>query len=899
MSLGRLSVRLWLAIVVVGGAIALLLGTPAKGEEVGDIREANKNLPQLSEIESLATSAQTLVQTPSDPSSVAPDQGNPSSVPPYQGGKQGGVVSITGVVANPTDKGVEIILQTTQGKALQPVTLVLGKTYIANIPNAVLALPQGGFRQDNPASGITLVRMTQATTNSIRVAVTGEAALPQVQLYDAPNEGLIFSFTPGTSAAQTPPAPEGETQPEKPLVDEQEIVVTDEQDGYNVPNASTATKTDTPLRDIPQSIQVVPQQVIEDRNVRTVTEALETVSGVTPGSRSYGGAPITNKIIRGFDQAGTGVVNFRDGFPDGDFYVLSPIETVERVEVLKGPASVLFGAGEPGGIVNTVTKKPLSDPYYKLAFEAGNYGFYQPSIDLSGPLNNNKTALYRFIASYQGSSDFQDFANRGLTTIAPSLTFKIGEKTNLNLYYEYTRLSGYPASGLGNAVFLSDGSLTPRDFATYYPSLSQVDTTSQRFGYILNHKFNDNWQIRNNVAINITRFGEDVASGTTLIDDRFLDEFNVSTAVFERNNYFGQIDLLGKFITGSILHQVLAGFDFNRFSNVGDRISADTPLPPLDIRNPNYDIPKPTYSTRLTFSDFDLVRRSYGVYLQDQIALGGRLKFLIGGRYDWASTDFEADTDTGGEVIRFPTRNDGAFSPRVGLVYQPSEEVSLYASYTRSFAPLSGFDNTSVDEDVTFEPSRGTQYEVGVKADFLDGRLSATLAAYHLTKTNVLTPNPDDPDFSIQTGEQRSQGIELDLTGEILPGWNVTAAYAYTDAEVTEDNATPVGNRLPNVPENQASLWTTYEIQTGDLEGLGFGLGLFYVGARQGDLDNSFEMGDYFRTDAALYYRRGRFNAAINMRNIFDIDAAAFAYSPTNVERTEPFTIVGSISWEF
>lgn len=199
------------------------------------------------------------------------------------------------------------------------------------------------------------------------------------------------------------------------------------------------------------------------------------------------------------------------------------------------------------------------------------------------------------------------------------------------------------------------------------------------------------------------------------------------------------------------------------------------------------------------------------------------------------------------------------------MVYQPSKDVALYASYTRSFAPLSGFDNTSTDADVIYEPSRGTQYEVGVKADFLDSRLSATIAAYHLTRTNVLTPDPDDPTRSIQTGEQRSQGIEFDVTGEILPGWNVILSYALTNAEVIKDNTFPEGNRLANVPENQASFWTTYTIQEGALEGLGFGLGLFYIGERQGNLDNSFQLGDYLRTDAALYYRRGRFRGAINI----------------------------------
>ncbi|MDV2994684.1 MAG: hypothetical protein N4J56_004338 [Chroococcidiopsis sp. SAG 2025] len=210
-------------------AYALLLGTPATGEEVGEEIPAVNKIPQPSQVELPATNAQMLVQQPTPT--------NPPATPED-------VVSITGVVANPTEKGVEIILQTTQGKVLQPVTVALGRTYIANIPNAVLALPQGEFRQDNPTSGITLVRVTQATANSIRVAVTGEAALPQVQLYDSPSEGLIFSLTPGTPTVQTPPPPEAVTPPGKPPEDdEQEIVVTGERDGYLVPDTNVGTRT--------------------------------------------------------------------------------------------------------------------------------------------------------------------------------------------------------------------------------------------------------------------------------------------------------------------------------------------------------------------------------------------------------------------------------------------------------------------------------------------------------------------------------------------------------------------------------------------------------------------------------------------------------------------------------
>jgi iron complex outermembrane receptor protein len=800
-------------------------------------------------------------------------------------------VQITGVRIKTTETRLQLVLETVEGELAAPTIETVGNALIIEIPNAVLALPEEeGFEQFEPAEGIAFVGVTGLPDNRVQVSITGTDALPEVQVRTEAGN-LVLSAMPGAARGDDADADE--------TID---IVVTGEQDeGYNPSRTSTATRTDTPLRDIPQSITVVPRQVLEDRNVRTLNESVETVSSVARGGGLYGNIPITyNRIIRGFDQGFSGVTSFRNGFPDTDFFSLLPIGTIEQIEVLRGPASVLFGAGEPGGIINVITRQPLNEPYYSLAFEAGNYGLYKPSVDLSGPLTEDDTILYRFIGSYQGSGDFQGFADNRVTTIAPSLTFNLGERTELDLYYEYTHLYANPSSAGTNAVVLSDGSLSPRNFAPYYPDLSLLNVRVDRFGYSLEQELNDDWRIRNNVAISLTDFRNDVAGFPSVLeDDLFVGGFDASKDNYQRNNIFAQIDVVGEFETGSVVHQVLAGFDFNRFSNKGNNVDADTALPPLDIRDPDYAIPTPTYLTRNTFSDFSLVRRSYGVYVQDQIAFSDNLKFLIGGRYDWVSTDTKGDFITPGETTVLPTRNDGAFSPRVGLVYQPSDTVALYASYTRSFFPLAGFDNLSPDENVTFDPTRGTQYEVGVKTDFLDGRLSATLATYHLTRTNVLTPDPDDPTRSIQTGEQGSQGIEFDVTGEILPGWNMILSYALTNAEVTKDNTFPEGNRLANVPENQASLWTTYTIQEGVLEGLGFGLGLFYIGERQGDLDNSFQLGDYLRTDAALYYRRGRFRGAINIRNLFDVDEAAFAFSRTLVQRTEPFTIVGSVSWEF
>lgn len=253
--------------------------------------------------------------------------------------------------------------------------------------------------------------------------------------------------------------------------------------------------------------------------------------------------------------------------------------------------------------------------------------------------------------------------------------------------------------------------------------------------------------------------------------------------------------------------------------------------------------------------------------MQNQIDITPELKVLAGVRFDYVD-QFRTEQNVGEPRQEFE-QTDEAFTPRVGIVYQPIEPLSLYASYTTSFSPA--FAANLNPDGSSFEPEEGRQFEVGVKADLSD-QLSLTLAAFDIRRQNVSTPDPDDPLFSVQTGEVASRGIELNLNGEILPGWNITAAYTYLDAFVSEDNTDIEGNRLVNVPENQFSLWTTYEIQQGNLEGLGAGLGFFFVDERAGDSANTFTLPSYFRTDAALFYKRDNWRAQLNFENLFDIE---------------------------
>ena len=265
---------------------------------------------------------------------------------------------------------------------------------------------------------------------------------------------------------------------------------------------------------------------------------------------------------------------------------------------------------------------------------------------------------------------------------------------------------------------------------------------------------------------------------------------------------------------------------------------------------------------------------------------------LLGGRFDFLNSD-SIDLLTGNKTSQY---ND-AFSPQLGIVYQPIPSISLYASYSRSFEQQTGTDV----QNNAFVPSRGTQYEVGIKTDLLKNKLSATLALFDLTKTNIPTSDPNNPGFQIQIGEQRSRGIELYAVGELAPGWNIIAAYNYLDPRIIRNNDTTVGNFVNNVAQNTASLWTTYTFQTGSLKGFGGGLGLFYVGDRYGDLENTYVLPSYFRTDASLYYRRNQLRVQLNLQNLFDIlyYESATGSSTVGVNPGAPFEAQLSLGWEF
>ncbi|MFN6563949.1 MAG: TonB-dependent siderophore receptor [Nostoc sp. ChiSLP01] len=877
-------VRLWFLLSLSGCLSAVVIG-PGWAEMKSTVEKQEvqsqenykplltRKIQQLSEVDRPSTSAQMLVQSP------APE-----------------VVQVTGVQANPTDKGVEVILKTTQGEQLQITNRSADNNFIADIPNAQLRLPSGDgftFRSQKPVEGITEITVTNLDANTIRVTVTGNAGLPTVELFDG-DEGLILGLTPAATVAQPPEAekPANQTPPQQPAAQQDEpieLVVTGEQDGYSVPDTSTATKTDTPLRDIPQSIQVIPKQVLEDQNVTRLEEAIRNVPGVNttfPPNFSNGAF----FAIRGFTARDDSGNILRNGLPDFLATRQLDFSHIEQVEVLKGPASVLFGRSNPGGTINLVTKQPLRDPFYEVNATVGNYSYYRGTVDLSGPLDNSKQVLYRVNAAYQNIGSFTDFKNSERLFVAPVLSWAISDRTKLTLEGEYSSSEnevdlGLPAVG---TVLPNPNGRIPLNRSVTEPSAKPFDVDLYRIGYSLEHKFSDSLSLRNAFRVSAFDATEDQVSGSSFQPGNRILNRSFTTRTINQASYNFAVDLLGKFSTGSIDHQVVFGvdlsrFDTSRFRGVGRAIA------PLDVFNPVYG--QPLGAAFLSFDNGNLTD-ALGIYVQDQVKLAENLKLLLGVRFDTfnqTNQNFITNTET--------SVSGDAFSPRVGIVYQPIQPVSLYANYSTSFTPVTGiaFDNS------TFQPERGRQYEIGAKVDF-SNKLSATLAYFDLTRSNVLVDDPDvvNPSFSIQTGEQSSQGVELSIGGEIMPGWNIFAGYAYTDAKISKDtNPNLVDNRLNNAPENSFNLFTTYQIQQGNFKGLGIGLGFFFVGDRQGDLANTFTLPSYLRTDASIFYKQERLRAQINFRNVFNVDYYETAFGSFFVFPGEPFTVQGTISWQF
>ncbi|WP_310483979.1 TonB-dependent siderophore receptor [Chamaesiphon sp. VAR_48_metabat_403] len=782
-------------------------------------------------------------------------------------------LNITGIKLNPRGSGIEVFLETA-GKIAAPAPQIVGNLLYFDLPNATIAQP---FRAANPTEGIESVSVTQMNSGYVRITVIGTNGAPQA------------TVIAGVAGANPDPV----AQTGEPEI---EINVTGlrNQRGYKIPNAATATGTNTPIIETPFSVQAIPKELIRDRQSRDVKDALTNVSGVNYNGdvQSRSGGTFS---IRGF----SGVATLRDGFRqfgtgEGQTQPASEIANLEQVEVLKGPASILYGAIEPGGLINLVSKKPLSTPFYEVEVNGGSRNLISPRFDVSGPLTADGKVLYRVNGLYQSINSVRNLTQPDQKSfIAPTIAWKVGDKTDLSISAEYldsNRPADFGLPAVGTSV-----ANVPRDRIITEPT-DRVTNQSLNIGYSLDHQFSDNWKLRNAFRYASNQYAFNVVAlplgfdETTNTVNRFF-----ATQEAQTNDYTFQTNLTGEFATGDIKHKLLVGADYVRresrlFSSLGDPTT-------LDLFNPVYGVVKPNKADLPGFGGDSTRGNSFGFFVQDQVEVVKNLKLLAGVRYDTLSqttTNIPGVATEAGET----SLTASAITPRLGLLYQFNNRLSAYGSYSQSFLPNSG---TTVS-GAALEPQRGKGYEIGVKSDLIDGKLFATLAYFDISKQNVRLTDPANPLFSITSGEQRSRGIEFDIAGEPAPGLKLVASYAYTDAQVAADvDPTLVGKKLFGVPEHAASFWATYELQQGEMKGLGFGAGLNFKGDRQGDLENTFRLGSYLTADAALFYRKDDWRFALNFKNIGDAKYVESSFGlPTSANNFgDPFTVVASVSVKF
>lgn len=670
-------------------------------------------------------------------------------------------------------------------------------------------------------AALVCVLALAACTGPIKPVPTQRSEAPQpppaVQTESLQAEQTIPSKPAAASPLPLPVPPIAESsrsaEGDLPVVEANPVLVVAKRDAYVASRATSGTKTETPIMETPVNVQVITQQVMKDQQVIVLDQALKNVSGVTTDSSNFrqGNQAI---VLRGFASS----TYFRNGFRLQDAAASRAMANVESIEVLKGPAAILYGLVEPGGMVNVVTKQPLATPYYSLTQQFGSYDLYRTTMDATGPLTKDDTLLYRMNASYENSGSFRDFVDKKDIFLAPVLKWNIGPRTQATVEFEYN----HQKAGLDfGFVPLLDGRILNIPRSRNYGERTPM-TTETFFGALnWSHRFTDDWSIKHSLSVNQQHvkqpslvFPTDVA-GTDV--NRLLQSFNTHF-----NTYSTNVDVVGHVETIGLRHTVLIGGDYYRLDTTQSVTLGDVST--IDVFNPIH--PGTPFAASLQpLAESSNHTDQYGFYVQDQIQLPYHLHVMGGFRYQHLrqqNNDRMAQTSDA-------TSND-AVTPRAGVVWRPQEWLSFYANYVENFGPNDPF--ARLFPGRLPPPTSAKQYEGGVKTEFFGGRLRATLAYFDLTKTNVATRDPLHPTFSIVTGEARSRGPELDINGEILPGWNVIATYANTEARITKSNddsassPTAVGSRFFNVPRNTGSIWSTYEVLTGGLQGIKIGGGV-------------------------------------------------------------------------
>lgn len=655
------------------------------------------------------------------------------------------------------------------------------------------------------------------------------------------------------------PAPEPATVDTSTATDGRGLTETgtSQVNGYSAGVSATATKTDTPILETPQSISVVTQDQIEDQQARNVSEALRYTPGVTLDG--FGLNVFFDSIkIRGFNAP-----QYLDGLRlpnDASAFAVPRMETygLERLEVLKGPSSGLYGQSDPGGLINMVSKRPLDTPHFEVVGTTGSFDRLEGAFDIGGPISTNPNLLYRVVGLARDSDTEVDFQEDNKLYIAPSATWRLSSDTSLTLLSQYQKIenNGYQQYVPGEATLLSNpnGRLA-RSRYLGEPGFDQYELQQWSIGYELQHRIQPGLQVRQNLRYFDISQDMQAMRGDSLVFDRFFFRTPIYVEA-EAQNLAVDTQVQADFSTGLLTHKVLAGVDYQNIRSSNNSLLASpftAPLNyiPIDIFNPIYgSAPIASPSSLFNYLDIKTKQEQTGLYLQDQIKLDA-WTLSLSGRQDWSSVE----TISGGfyppSAFSPYTRDDSARTGRVGLSYLFDFGLAPYISYSTSFVPNTGADSTNN----TFKPTTGEGKEVGIKFIPNGTNLMFTAALFDIRQQDVLTADPLTGGLTnIQTDEARVRGFELEVRGNVTRELQVVGGYSRLDPEITESLYGFEGNYLPNVNIEQASLWAKYTWFDGPLAGFGIGGGIRYVGENYGDQANSIYIPSHTLLDATASY---------------------------------------------
>lgn len=656
------------------------------------------------------------------------------------------------------------------------------------------------------------------------------------------------------------------------------------------PSASGGLKTDTPLLETPQAVSVVTEGIIRDQDARKLEDVLRNVAGVSPGGY-YDGWDYYR--IRGFDSSFN---TFWDGLR-GDYGMNAEVYGLERVEVIKGPASTLYGQAPLGGLVNLVSKRPGHELEGEVGFTGGSFDFYQGRADINAPLYESSSpdglGVYgRFVMLYKDSGSFVNHVDTERLYLAPSVTFELGEDTTLTLLANYTSDRGIfpmPLPARGTVLYNPNGEIPIETYLGLPGVSNQFEQSRLRLGYEFRHRFNDLVALRQNFSWSrLEQDWNNVLYPSSLGDDGrtlYLYPYDFLDEQLDRTGVDTALDFT--FDTGSVKHTLTAGIDYYYDKSTSSNRQIDySDFPgsyvPIDIFFPRYNFGIPKYAT---VGSSETGSDSFGFYLQEHAKLTDTVSLTLGGRFDHSSD-------------RISGESKEAVTPKAGVTWEFMEGVAAYANYSRSFKPQWNYTDLTGEP---VDPEEGENWETGVKFDLYDGRVTGMASVFQLTRENVATPDlstPNNFDSNV-SGEQRSRGFELEAATELIDGLQLSGAYTYLDAEVTKDNSIPVGSPLVGVPEHAISTWLKYTIQDGTFKGLGAGIGARYYSSQSGDPNHSFELPSYGLLDAALYYEQERYRVQVNFNNVLDKRYFTGSYSDLYVLPGKPFNVSASIDWKF